>query len=74
VPLALIVVAALSTTAATVAVCAGAAGALAIVGGAVFKAALIVRASFNQGYALPRMPVRGQPARMPEGRAEGARP
>ena len=69
VPLALIVVAALSTSETTVLAAAATAGALALVAGAAFKAALIVRASFNQGYALPRMPVRGQPGLAPERRA-----
>ena len=62
VPLALIVVAALSANEAVVTACAALAGALAILAGAAFKAVLIVRAAFNQGYAIPRMPVRGQPS------------
>lgn len=37
----------------------GAAGLLAAGGGWLLKYTLIVRASFNQGYALPRVPVRG---------------
>jgi len=40
----------------------GTAGALALATGACFKLALVLRASFNQGYSLPRMPVRGQPS------------
>lgn len=38
---------------------AGAAGLLAAGAGWLFKYTLIVRASYNQGYALPRIPVRG---------------
>ena len=37
----------------------GAAGLLAVASGWLLKYTLIVRASFNQGYALPRVPVRG---------------
>jgi phenylacetyl-CoA:acceptor oxidoreductase 26-kDa subunit len=37
----------------------GVAGLLAAAGGWLLKYTLIVRASFNQGYALPRLPVRG---------------
>lgn len=37
----------------------GAAGLLALIGGWIMKYTLVVRASFNQGYALPRPPVRG---------------
>ncbi len=40
-------------------VLAGAAGLLAVAGGWLLKYTMIVRASFNQGYALPRLPVRG---------------
>jgi phenylacetyl-CoA:acceptor oxidoreductase subunit 2 len=40
----------------------GVAGALALVAGWGFKFALVLRASFNQGYALPHAPVRGQRA------------
>jgi phenylacetyl-CoA:acceptor oxidoreductase subunit 2 len=35
------------------------AGALAVAGGAAFKFVLITRAAFNQGFALPHLPVRG---------------
>jgi phenylacetyl-CoA:acceptor oxidoreductase 26-kDa subunit len=35
------------------------AGALAAVGGAAFKFLLVTRAGFNQGFALPHLPVRG---------------
>lgn len=35
------------------------AGALAVAGGAAFKFLLITRAGFNQGFALPHLPVRG---------------
>jgi phenylacetyl-CoA:acceptor oxidoreductase 26-kDa subunit len=35
------------------------AGALAVAGGAAFKLALITRTAFNQGFALPHLPVRG---------------
>ncbi len=35
------------------------AGALAVAGGAAFKYLLVTRASFNQGFALPHLPVRG---------------
>jgi phenylacetyl-CoA:acceptor oxidoreductase subunit 2 len=38
-----------------------AAGALAAATGARFKYTLITRASFNQGFALKRLPVRGAP-------------
>lgn len=37
----------------------GIAGALAVAGGWLLKYTVIVRASYNQGYALPRVPVRG---------------
>ena len=37
------------------------AGALAVVGGAWFKHALITRVAFNQGFAVPHLPVRGAP-------------
>jgi len=37
------------------------AGVLALVGGAWFKFALITRVAFNQGFALPHLPVRGVP-------------
>ena len=36
-----------------------AAGAVAAAGGALFKLMLVTRAGFNQGFALPRLPVRG---------------
>lgn len=62
VPLALIVATALSANETAVTTAVAAAGALAWLAGAAFKAALIVRASFLQGYAVPRMPVRGQAA------------
>ena len=35
------------------------AGALAAIGGAAFKFMLVTRAGFNQGFALPQLPVRG---------------
>lgn len=35
------------------------AGALAVAGGALFKFLLVTRAGFNQGFALPHLPVRG---------------
>jgi hypothetical protein len=35
------------------------AGVLAFAAGAAFKLALILRGSFNQGFAVERMPVRG---------------
>lgn len=35
------------------------AGALAVLGGAAFKVLLITQAGFNQGFALPHLPVRG---------------
>jgi phenylacetyl-CoA:acceptor oxidoreductase subunit 2 len=38
-----------------------AAGLLAAAAGALFKFTLITRASYNQGFALKRMPVRGVP-------------
>ncbi|MGQ0711681.1 MAG: hypothetical protein ACT4NV_18255 [Rhodoferax sp.] len=44
---------------AAAAVLAGAAGALALGSGAAAKAAVVTRAAFNQGFALPRTPVRG---------------
>lgn len=37
------------------------AGVLALAGGAWFKYALITRVAFNQGFALPHLPVRGAP-------------
>ncbi|MBN8508095.1 MAG: hypothetical protein J0L57_05725 [Burkholderiales bacterium] len=37
------------------------AGALALAGGWLFKHALITRCAFNQGFALPHLPVRGVP-------------
>jgi phenylacetyl-CoA:acceptor oxidoreductase 26-kDa subunit len=37
----------------------GAAGLLAAAGGWLLKYTMVIRASFNQGYALPRVPVRG---------------
>ena len=38
-----------------------AAGALVAATGMIFKYTLITRGSFNQGFALPRLPVRGVP-------------
>jgi phenylacetyl-CoA:acceptor oxidoreductase subunit 2 len=35
------------------------AGGLALAGGAWFKFALVTRGAFNQGFALPHLPVRG---------------
>ena len=35
------------------------AGGLAAAGGALFKFMLVTRAGFNQGFALPHLPVRG---------------
>lgn len=58
-PLALVAVAALSSAESWVLGLAGTAGALALAAGAWFKVALIVRGAFNQGFAIPRMPVRG---------------
>jgi phenylacetyl-CoA:acceptor oxidoreductase subunit 2 len=40
-----------------------AAGVLALAGGLWFKFTLVTRAGFNQGYALPHLPVRGVPRR-----------
>ena len=36
-----------------------AAGLMALAGGAAFKFMLITRAAYNQGFALPHLPVRG---------------
>ena len=57
----LVLVAAASVTAAEgwVLGLASLAGAVALGAGAAFKAALIVRGAYNQGFAVPRMPVRG---------------
>lgn len=49
-------------------VLAGVAGLLAAAGGWLLKYTIVVRASFNQGYALPRLPVRGRAA--PSSRAD----
>ncbi len=54
-----LIVAALAIPALNGAWLAGAAGLLVAVSGWLFKYTLIVRASFKQGYALPRLPVRG---------------
>ncbi|HQU50952.1 MAG TPA: dimethyl sulfoxide reductase anchor subunit [Casimicrobiaceae bacterium] len=62
VPLALVAIAAVSASEGTVLGLAAAAGALAVAAGALFKAAMIVRGAYNQGFALPRMPVRGRRA------------
>ena len=62
VPLAMIAATALTANETAVAMIAATAGALAWAAGAAFKLVLILRASFNQGFALPRMPVRGQPS------------
>ena len=59
VPLVLVVVAAVSTSEGWVLGLAALAGALALLAGAAFKTALIVRGAYNQGFAIPRMPVRG---------------
>lgn len=59
VPLVLIAVAASIASEAWVLALAAAAGALGALAGALFKAALIVTGSYNQGFAVPRMPVRG---------------
>ena len=58
-PLALIVVAAMLGDGAWGLALAALAGALAFGAGAAFKLALILRGSFNQGFAVERMPVRG---------------
>jgi phenylacetyl-CoA:acceptor oxidoreductase subunit 2 len=62
VPLALLMaaLAAGGATGSAIAALAGLAGAVA---GAYLKFTLITRAGFNQGFALPRLPVRGQPPR-----------
>ncbi|MBL8288732.1 MAG: dimethyl sulfoxide reductase anchor subunit [Rubrivivax sp.] len=57
--LALAVVALLAPQAPGLALIGPAAGALALAGGLWFKFTLIVRAAFNQGFALPHLPVRG---------------
>ena len=59
VPLVLVAVAAVSTSEGWVLGLAAVAGVLALVAGAAFKTALIVRGAYNQGFAIPRMPVRG---------------
>lgn len=41
------------------AVLAAGGGLLALVGGAVVKYSLVTRAAYNQGFALPHLPVRG---------------
>lgn len=61
VPLVLVAVAAVSTSEGWVLGLAAAAGALALAAGAAFKAAMILRGAYNQGFAIPRMPVRGTP-------------
>lgn len=58
-PLVLVAVAAVSTSEGWVLGLAAAAGALALAAGAAFKVAMIVRGAYNQGFAIPRMPVRG---------------
>jgi phenylacetyl-CoA:acceptor oxidoreductase subunit 2 len=40
------------------------AGLVALAGGLWFKYTLVTRAGFNQGYALPHLPVRGVPRRL----------
>jgi len=55
----LVAVAAVSTSEGWVLGLAAAAGALALAAGAAFKAAMILRGAYNQGFAIPRMPVRG---------------
>lgn len=60
-PLVLVAVAAVSTSEGWVLGLAALAGALATAAGAVFKTALVVRGAYNQGFAIPRMPVRGTP-------------
>jgi phenylacetyl-CoA:acceptor oxidoreductase subunit 2 len=62
VPLAL-VVAALAAGGTTGTVLAALAGLAAAAAGAFVKFTLITRAGFNQGFALPRLPVRGQAPR-----------
>ncbi len=62
VPLTLVAIAAVSASEGTVLGLAAAAGALALAAGAWFKAAMILRGAFNQGFAIPRMPVRGKRA------------
>lgn len=61
-PLVLAGVAAISTSPAVVLGLAGTAGALAFGTGIAFKIALVVRGAFNQGFAIPHMPVRGKRA------------
>ena len=51
-------------------VLAGVAGLLAAAGGWLLKYTIVVRASFNQGYALPRLPVRGRAT--PSSRADAS--
>lgn len=59
-PLALVLLALLlQPSAPLLALLQGAAGLLAAAGGATFKFVLITRAAFNQGFALPHLPVRG---------------
>ena len=54
-----VAVAAVSTSEGWVLGLAAAAGALALAAEAAFKVAMIVRGAYNQGFAIPRMPVRG---------------
>lgn len=61
-PLILVAVAAASSSEALVLGLAGVAGALAFGTGIAFKLALILRGAYNQGFAIPRMPVRGKRA------------
>lgn len=61
-PLVLIGVATASASPPVVLGLAGTAGALAFGTGVAFKVALIVRGAFNQGFAIPHMPVRGKRA------------
>jgi phenylacetyl-CoA:acceptor oxidoreductase subunit 2 len=49
-----------------------AAALLALAGGALFKWQLITRAAFNQGFALPRLPVRGVRRPAADAAAQGA--
>ena len=58
-PLVLLAVAATMSVEAWVLGLSAAAGALALAGGAWFKIALILRGAYNQGFAVPHMPVRG---------------
>jgi phenylacetyl-CoA:acceptor oxidoreductase subunit 2 len=65
-PLALLVVAAaLSGSPVVAAVLQACAGGLAAAAGALFKYTLVTRTAYQQGFSLPRMPVRGVPRTVP---------